>query len=159
MRLLDPPQSNKSKEAIRMRESAASSRKAASEKLASECIQDVEAMLQGERTASEKKLGEIFHGCAELAWNLWTQRTHIRTLDIQALQKDLGHVSELQFDSESDLLEAHAQHSRDLCNDAQALDSHAVLLLVNPAIVVAGTTQGTDYQMRKIWKKAVVWMG
>ena len=42
-------------------------------------------------------------------------------------------------------------------NDA-ALDGRPIPVVVQPLITARGTPKGKDYQKRKIWSKAVVWV-
>jgi hypothetical protein len=65
----------------------------------------------------------------------------------------------LRYEATSTHLEAHSSHSRDLSDDANALDGREVLLVTNPAVVAIGTAEGKDYDSMKVWKKAAVWLG
>lgn len=160
MRLLYPAPSNSSPAAMELRELVMTSRNEASNKAAADCVRDVAGMLKSDRrTAAQKELEEIFQASTDLAWSLWVQKSGIRVLDIRGLEGVEKQTGDLRFRFESDHLEAHAQHNRDLSEDDRALNDRPVLLLVSPAIMFPGTYEGTEYHEPKVCKKAVVWMG
>jgi hypothetical protein len=63
------------------------------------------------------------------------------------------------FDSSSQLMEAHTWHHRELDDDEKCLDGKPVLMVTQPAIVIAGASDGSDTKIRRVLRKAVVWMG
>lgn len=102
---------------------------------------------------------EIFEDCAEFGWSLWIQKTRIKILDMDSIRWAPGEKEDLRYSHQSNYLDSHAQHNRDLDRSESALDGKPVLLLTSPAVVAVGTIDGTDYDQERVWKKGVVWMG
>jgi hypothetical protein len=84
-----------------------------------------------------------------LALQLWSQKSHV-------VYHGLNYFSKLSFSVNSDEMQA-ARVVRLEENDAR-LDGRPIPIVVQPLIVAFGTPDGKDYQKRKIWSKAVVWV-
>ena len=96
-----------------------------------------------------KQLLDIFCPTGEYFSRLWAQKAYIDVLDLTDLKK-------IPYQNDSDLLEAHAVHN--LENGDERMDGMPVQMVVEPAIIAWGNEQGENYDARKIWAKAVVWM-
>lgn len=72
------------------------------------------------------------------------------------------HLDSLQntaFSSTSNKLQAHALHNKLLDDDHEALDQRPIELVLSPAILVRGKSDGTSYDVSRVWKPAIVYMG
>ncbi|KAJ5708929.1 hypothetical protein N7493_010263 [Penicillium malachiteum] len=88
-----------------------------------------------------KELEIIFQTAVRMAHKLWLRRS---SLEIQTLD-DLPH---------------HFTFDHEVLNDnPTALDGHLIRLVVHPAVLVRGKSDGSEYNDARMLKPAVVWMG
>lgn len=64
-----------------------------------------------------------------------------------------------EFVSDVYPLQAHGSHAFDLEDNEKALDGPAILLVTHPAVIVVGSSDGSDASVIRVLKKATVWMG
>ncbi|THZ94647.1 hypothetical protein D6C82_08168 [Aureobasidium pullulans] len=128
-----------------------------SARLAKHCTLDMVDFLNPS-TEAVAELANIFQAYADMAWSLWAQKWHIDVLRPAALNSKLQ-TQRLEYRSNSPYMDAHSLHFHVLENDEKALDGKEVLQVISPAVVVTGTTDGSDYTRETVWAKAVVWMG
>jgi hypothetical protein len=96
-------------------------------------------------------LEEIMALAVNLSYRLWTQRSHL----IRESRKIL-----LQpYDRKNRAWTASGLHTADLDDDEKCMDGKPVLLVFHPAVILQGDSEGSDYNVRRILKKGVVWMG
>lgn len=148
MRLLDPPSSNiPAMQETKTR--AEQARNEATKILARKCLSQMQELIQepsSDQVAQE--LHAIFRNCASLANNLAVQKMEVKVV---------GHgLLSPVYESGSMYMQPHGTHAADLEDDPRALDGNRVSLVVNPAIVVHGTTAGAEYEQYRVWKKATV---
>ncbi|OQE19116.1 hypothetical protein PENSTE_c016G06045 [Penicillium steckii] len=105
-----------------------------------------------ENMVSQEDLKQIFLNAAHLSYKLWLRKCYVEVQGIGSLphvyRHDLKHI-----------LKAHALHNAYLDRDEKGLDDTLVRLVVHPALIVHGSSDGTNYESSRIWKEAVVWMG
>lgn len=65
----------------------------------------------------------------------------------------------LQYDSKAKLLKAHSLHNAFLEDVETGLDGYPIRIVVHPALLVHGRSDGSNYESTRVWKEAVVWMG
>ncbi|THW22969.1 hypothetical protein D6D23_05834 [Aureobasidium pullulans] len=128
-----------------------------SARLAKHCTLDMVDFLNPS-TEAVAELANIFQAYADMAWSLWAQKWHIDVLRPAVLNSKLQ-TQRLEYRSNSPYMDAHSLHFHVLENDEKALDGKEVLQVISPAVVVTGTTDGSDYTRETVWAKAVVWMG
>jgi hypothetical protein len=155
IRLLDPVNSN-SAAAKHNKELARDARKNAAAGLAQECVAEALTLMikKPNDTACEELTGIFVRG-AELGWSLWTQKMRFEVLGLHSLQQ-LMQTDSLRFDSKSEYLQADRLNSTALDKHQKALDGVPVALVVSPAVVAIGTADGTEYDLRRVWKNATV---
>ena len=164
LRLLEPVPRGKGDASPSPDDMAELARTTASRALAAQLISDVSATLIPTPLATHPSplsdLTNIFTECARLSWTLWTQKHQIEVLDLEGMEElQLNGAAHLTFEAESKYYKHHAQHNREIDEDPTALDGREVLLLVNPAIVAAGTTEGGSYGSKRVLMRGTVWMG
>lgn len=101
-----------------------------------------------------KAIGElerIFRTAVHMSHKLWLRRS---SLEIQTLQELPSH-----FNSGHVLLRPHSLHSNTLTDNGAALDGQPIRIVVQPAILVRGKSDGSEYDHAVVLKPAVVWMG
>ncbi|CEJ55733.1 hypothetical protein PMG11_01971 [Penicillium brasilianum] len=101
-----------------------------------------------------KAIGElerIFRTAVHMSHKLWLRRS---SLEIQTLQELPSH-----FNSGHVLLRPHSLHSNALTDNGAALDGQPIRIVVQPAILVRGKSDGSEYEHAVVLKPAVVWMG
>lgn len=101
-----------------------------------------------------KAIGElerIFRTAVELSQKLWLRKS---SLEIKTLRELPSHFNSGHF-----LLRYHSLHSNALADSAAALDGQPIRIVVQPAILVRGKSDGTEYGNASVLKPAVVWMG
>ncbi|KAF2102745.1 hypothetical protein NA57DRAFT_71731 [Rhizodiscina lignyota] len=120
---------------------------------------DARIFLVPEKEVEERffvDLVELMTRAAELAFKLSTQRQHVTSHQLKDLPRK---GSALRFSYNSEFLQHHALHNLQLSEDEHCLDGAEVQLVVHPAVVAVGDAEGRDFSKRRVWKKAVVWMG
>jgi hypothetical protein len=148
MRLLDPPSRNMPTTA-EIKARAEQARSDATKALAKSCLRKAKHLIQEhDQNQILQELHAIFKDCADLAKDLSVQKMRVDVVRFDGLP--------LRYQSGSPYLQPHGLHVADLDDDPQALDDKRVILVVNPAIVVHGTTSGCDYEQFRVWKKATV---
>lgn len=63
------------------------------------------------------------------------------------------------FRRESEILEAASCHRAELAEDRDTLDGLPILMVLHPTVIACGASDGSDYNQRRVLKKAEVWMG
>ncbi|CAG8261061.1 unnamed protein product [Penicillium salamii] len=101
--------------------------------------------------AAVAELRQIFVAAAHLSYKLWLRKSY---LEVQTIQKIPD-----RYHQDSDLLRAHSRHVASLENDPAGLDNRPVDVVVHPALIVHGSSDGTNYEPTRVWMQAVVWMG
>ncbi|OJJ42092.1 hypothetical protein ASPZODRAFT_137510 [Penicilliopsis zonata CBS 506.65] len=96
-------------------------------------------------------LANIFITAAETSNKLWLRKSYIEVRTMETLSPTFVHDMEL--------LKAHRLHNRVLDDDPTALDGAPIHIVTQPAVLVHGLSDGTDYSQTWLWKAAVVWMG
>ncbi|KAM3421122.1 hypothetical protein BST61_g1535 [Cercospora zeina] len=157
LRLLDPVV-NGAASVNKMKIIAKESREVAAEKIANEMYERYMATLVPEKSSDARiSLKALTQEAVDLSWELWTRKARIEVLAWVDLQARMGKT--MQYGASAKAFEAHPLHNRELEDKPQALDGAEVVLLCSPAIVVAGTAEGQDYDKEKLIKKAVVMVG
>jgi hypothetical protein len=155
IRLLDPVNSN-SATAKHNKEVARDARKNAAAGLAHECMTGaLKCMIKEPYDKAYEELTSILVRGAELGWSLWAQKMRFEVLGLQSLQQ-LMQTDRLRFDSESEYLQADRLNSTALDKHQKALDGVPIALVVSPVVVAIGTADGTEYDLRRVWKNATV---
>jgi hypothetical protein len=96
------------------------------------------------------ELTDIMSKALDISRKLNTQRSGLRC--------DRAPDLAATFDHTSDMMEAHSLHNKELADDEAALDGKAIILVMQPAIVAIGKSDGSDYSIRRVLRKAVVLM-
>lgn len=94
-----------------------------------------------------------------LAWQVWTRKAQLEVVSWSRLAHESTGGVDLAYASESDKMELHSMHGRDIDDDPNALDGYAVSIICSPAVVISGNAEGKDYDKKRVIKKAVVWIG
>lgn len=97
-----------------------------------------------------KELYEIIRALGELFSSLWKQKANI-------VCWGLDHFQNEPFTVASDLMSAHPAYRLD--EGDSIFDGLPVQMVVQPAIVAYGNEEGKNYDLYKVWAKAVVWVG
>ncbi|KAH0562390.1 hypothetical protein GP486_002913 [Trichoglossum hirsutum] len=104
----------------------------------------------------EDELISITSRAAEWSYKLWAQRAELSSWSIKELPKVGGVV---RFNSNDRYMEHHPLHNLQLDDDESCLDGKSVGLVTHPAVVAYEDSEGDEPSVRKVWKKAIVWMG
>lgn len=98
-----------------------------------------------------EELERIFRTAVQMSHKLWLRRSslEIRTLQELPLHFNSGHV----------LLRPHNLHAKALADNGAALDGQPIRIVVQPAILVRGKSDGSEYGNAVVLNQAVVWMG
>jgi len=100
-------------------------------------------------------LQRLFQEALEISARLWKQPTILRS-------KRFGDLALETFTADSDLIDAHPLHQLGLSDDddedSTRLDHHRIMMVVSPAILGMGDSDGDNYWKHRIWAKAVVWL-
>ncbi|KAF2209479.1 hypothetical protein CERZMDRAFT_100274 [Cercospora zeae-maydis SCOH1-5] len=157
LRLLDPV-ANDAVSVNLMKRIAKESRELAAETIANKLFETYTEKLVAERsTDARNSLKALTQEAVDLSWELWTRKARIEVLVWADLQEHVGKT--IQYGADAKALEAHPLHNRELEDEPQALDGAEVVLLCSPAIAIAGTAEGRDYDKEKLIKKAIVVVG
>lgn len=95
-----------------------------------------------------QELEELAVEASELSSRLWTRKARI------GLERP-----SISYSSKAEDIAAHPLHMGDLDDDPQALEGLDYVVLCSPAVWMHGTTEGKDFQSKRLIKKAVAWMG
>lgn len=101
-----------------------------------------------------KAIGElerIFRTAVQMSHKLWLRRSSLEIKTLQELPSN--------FSYDHVLLRPHSFHSNVLDDNRAALDGQPIRIVVQPAILVRGKSDGTEYGNASVLKPAVVWMG
>ncbi|CAG8225965.1 unnamed protein product [Penicillium salamii] len=104
-----------------------------------------------ERTAVGE-LRQIFVTAAHLSYRLWLRKSY---LEVQTMEKIPANYNRQNLE----LLRAHSLHTAFLEKDEAGLNDCLIRVVVHPALIVHGSSDGTNYEKTRVWKEAVVWMG
>jgi hypothetical protein len=97
----------------------------------------------------KRRLLDIVIEFGSFALKLWSQKSVISIYGLR-------HFSEKAFSVSS--AEMEAARAVRLEESDSGLDGRPIPVVVQPLIVAYGTPEGKDYEKRKIWSKAVVWV-
>ncbi|KAF1983180.1 hypothetical protein K402DRAFT_396887, partial [Aulographum hederae CBS 113979] len=86
------------------------------------------------------------------AYKLSTRKTQ---LEIHYLHSIKNH----RYEAQIDVFEPNALHREELDDNEKILDGRRILFVSHPLLIACGNTDGSDYNLRRVWKKATVWMG
>jgi hypothetical protein len=98
-----------------------------------------------------QQLNDILAKAAKTSAKLYAQRSGLFIQSISELPKT--------FEANSSYMEPHMLHHRDLEDNEDCLNGQRILLVTQPAVIAIGNSDGSDYTVRRVLKKAVVWMG
>jgi hypothetical protein len=99
-----------------------------------------------EEAKRREELLNIFQSALELSARLWKQPIVLRTKRFADLLEDT-------FSVDSEFMDAHPLHQLE---DEKRLDNHRIILVVSPAILGMGDSDGGNYLQHRVWGKAVV---
>jgi hypothetical protein len=99
-------------------------------------------------TECERLLTVIMTTAADISCRLWTLRSY--------LAKE--HVLGEPFSKDSKVWTASGLHTAQLSEDEYSLEELPILMVVHPAVIAYGDSEGLNYSTKRILKKAVVWM-
>lgn len=138
------------------------SRASSAKQWASDIVDDVTNKLQlvprSNLEQAKSGLDDIAIRTAELSGKLWTQKQRWTIWRWQDLKPIGAEYQELMYQSGAPNMQPHAFHNAELSEDGDALNGRAAVLLFQPAVVTWGNADGGDYESKKIWRKAVVWL-
>jgi hypothetical protein len=139
-----------------LKSSVSKSKLASHTRLASEFLDHAHKLIEIEigieaRTELRKALIGIMQTAARFSSALDTQKSYLRCEGLSELPGT--------FDHQSEDMEAFSGHLADLDDEPTCLDGKAILLVIQPAVVLIGMNDGSDYKWRRVLKKAIVWMG
>lgn len=100
--------------------------------------------------AAFANLQHIFVTAAELSYKLWLRKSY---LEVQTMERIPDHYA-----SNVEVLKAHSLHNAFLEDRETGLDGYPIRLVVHPALLVRGSSDGSNYETTRVWKEAVVWM-
>ena len=112
-------------------------------------------MIKDPNEGAYEELTSIFLRGAELGWSLWAQKMRFEVLGARSLKR-LTQTGKLGFDHKSEYLQADRLNATALDKRQEALDGRPIALVVSPAVVAIGTADGTEYDLRRVWKNATV---
>lgn len=95
-----------------------------------------------------KDLKSVVQFAGELSSRLWARKTSMAT-------RGLADLKETTFSADSNLLRAHALHKL-YDEEDDRCDGCAVSVVVHPAVLGFGSSDGDDYQTSRVWMKAEV---
>jgi hypothetical protein len=101
---------------------------------------------QDEELKRREELLDIVQAALELSARLWKQPMVLRTKRFADLLEDT-------FSVDSEFMDAHPLHQLE---DENRLDNHRIILVVSPAILGMGDSDGGNYLQHRVWGKAVV---
>lgn len=113
------------------------------------CERHVELLNQSSISNARKSLCDPMERFGELALQLWSTKIDIRYCH-------LGTYGNTQFALASEEMQAARVVRLDEYDTA--LDGRPIQVVVQPMIAAFGTPDGKEYQKKKIWAKAGVWI-
>lgn len=147
-RLSDPEPQRKTKSQLRARTKNAISSHCV--KLAVEFTQKaVDLLGRDDINSAYENLLTIFQDSADLSYKLWARKS-----DLQLVTSDKLMAGD--FPTNMDYIKPHPLHNSLLDADSTALETKPVALVLSPAVIVCGKSNGTDYGSSRVWKKAEV---
>lgn len=150
LRLLDPPQDDKDAGIVAIRNTAEHSRACASQRLAQSILAEFSDAFSIENLPrAGLELEELIAEASALSHRLWTRKARVV----------MWRPEKQWYSSQSEDVAAHPLHMGELDDDPNALEASEIVLVCSPAVWVHGTTEGKDFQAKRMIKKAVVWMG
>ncbi|KAL7919153.1 hypothetical protein ACQKWADRAFT_302174 [Trichoderma austrokoningii] len=94
-------------------------------------------------------LASIVQHAGELSSRLWSRRTTLLVLGLSELKDE-------PFSTHSDHMKAHALHR--LYDDDDKCDGWLANIVLHPAVLGFGSSDGEDYRTPRVWMKAEVWL-
>ncbi len=101
------------------------------------------------KTGYAEKLKAIYQEAATLSYMLWTRRTAMRCFTLH----EMDHPT---FDADSKHLVPHTLVRYDDHEDQ--LRNKPITVIVHPLLQVYGTDEAKDYDKRRVWAPAEVWL-
>lgn len=98
-----------------------------------------------------QQLGDILSKAADITMKLSTQRNGLL---VQSMM-DLPNT----YDPNAETMELHILHHRDTAENENCFNGQKILMVTQPAVIAVGSSDGNDYSVRRVLKKAIVWMG
>lgn len=124
----------------------------AGEKFANDFMATAGLLIQAPNAVEAKKeLLELFKSATELAYKVWTRKNDVEVVHLSDFRS-------LDFDPKSEMMTHHALHNAELHKDENCLTGRPIILVASPAVVVRGRSDGTEYDLERVWKSAVVFM-
>lgn len=99
--------------------------------------------------AAQERATEIYKQAAQLAFQLWTQRTAVRCAHLNELKSQ-----ELVFDIKNNRLQPHSLVRHEDYEDH--LKGRLVEVMVYPLVEVCGTVDDEHYDQGRVWMPAEV---
>jgi hypothetical protein len=102
------------------------------------------------------ELEDIFLQALDISARVWKQPIVLKCKQFKDFEDE-------KFVSDSEIMDAHPLHQLGFSEDGEEedetrLDGHRILMVVSPAILAIGGSDGDDYQNYRVWAKAVVWL-
>ncbi|KAM0141125.1 hypothetical protein ACHAO1_001901 [Botrytis cinerea] len=91
----------------------------------------------------------IYREAASISYMLWTRRT---ALKIYVLENMIN----MRFSSDNKYMVPHSSVKYE--DHEEQLKGRALSIIVHPCLVVSGTDDGKDYEQRRVWAPAEVWL-
>jgi hypothetical protein len=148
LRILDPKENGAVPRAMKtMKQEIAAARHRSASVLTQALIDMVSPFLS--QCNPYELLNKVVYPATELAFSLWTQRSY---LSVKTMHDGLPRA----FSNSSPYLEASSLHAAE---NEENLEGREILMVLFPALVMHGDSDGTDYSSVRILSPAVVWMG
>jgi hypothetical protein len=97
------------------------------------------------------QLVEVMQKADKISTKLCTQRSGLNCQVLSDLPPTFDHTARD--------MEAHWLHNEEWDDNSEALNGRPILLVTHPAVIAIGKSDGSDYDVRRVLKKAIVWMG
>lgn len=152
LRLLDPqnPESSPQTKGT-LKNMTLSAREKVASRMAKEFVALVQSFLDKDNLEQLEK--KVMRPAAELAYQLFTQKSCLQYKTIR--EGDDDYSLPATFSTTSTLMEPSSVH---LGEDEEVLDGRLIALVLFPALVMRGDSEGTDYKRCRILKKAILWL-
>jgi hypothetical protein len=99
----------------------------------------------------KKELEKLLLEAGDLSYHLWTQKVDIEYFSLKELPTN--------FDQKHEYLEEHPSQKAQVMENEASLDGKPIWLVVHPAVLAYGDSDGSNYDAFNVWKKATVWIG